>query len=364
MKLREWLMIEAKAGADVANISIFDLIGGGFFADEDATTGKKIAAQLDVLPESIKTIRVHVNSPGGAVFDAIHIANALRRQRTENKRTVEMLIEGMAASAATIITSAGNPIKIAKNAVMMTHMPTGVAIGPPATMRKTAEALERVADGIIATYRWVSPKSADELRELMEATTWMSAEEAVENGFATEIMDGMDVAALLDPEAWMELVRASGELRYPESIRARLEAFIAKPAPTPIPADPTAIIKACKDAALPELAADLLGHPLETVHARLTAERTARTEHDVRATEIRRLCSNATVPQWADRFIAGGMPAAEIKPILADIPALMDRAEIDSRLHPQDDEAPDPGATWAAAFERLERRYSRKGVTR
>lgn len=327
MKAVEWYRIEAKAD-DTAELSIFGPIGGGFFADEDAVTGKRVAAQLDALPTAVKTIRVLVNSPGGAVFDALHIANALRRQSTEKGRTVEVLVEGLAASAATLITSAGDAIKVPKNALLMVHMPSGVALGPASAMRKVADALDRVAGGIVATYRWVSSKSPTELLALMEATTWMTAEEAVANGFATEVIEATPARACLEPD----MLTALGQ--PPEVYRAAVDALVAKPAAPPVAAEAAAIIRACKAAGFPEVAEDLLGQPMDAVTARLAQEQAARAAHEARATEIRALCATARLPELAEGYLAGGMPVAAVKAHLTTITARLDRVEIDTGLTP------------------------------
>ncbi len=370
---REWYRLTAKAGDEVAELSIFDAIGGGWFADEDAVTGKRFAAQLDALPESVKTIRVRVNSPGGAVFDALHIANALRRQSTEKHRTVEMLIEGLAASAATIVTSAGDLIRVPRNALMMIHMPSGLAMGPASAMRKTADALDRITDGIVATYRWVSPKSADELRALMEATTWMSAEEAVEHGFATEIVDPVEATASLTPE----ILAALGEI--PPAYRAALDrlaprAVIATATDTgawsatlnvtnghdsairiathtPPPAAPTDVLAAVAEADLTVgFAHELLqaGLPMDQVRARIA-----------RATEIRALCATAKLPELADAYIRGGMPTDAVRQQLTTITAKLDRVEIDAALEPA---LGDVTASWARAIAKVQ--GTRKGAAR
>jgi ATP-dependent protease ClpP protease subunit len=197
---RPWYEFTAEAGEGTAELHIFGPIGGGFFADEDAITGKAIAQQLDALPDSVTVIRVLVNSGGGSVFDALHIANALRRQREEKGRTVEVDVEALAASAATIITSAGNPIRMPRNAIMMIHNPTAYAEGEAKVMRRLAKALDKVRSTIITTYRWVSDQSAKALGELMDETTWMDAEEALENGLATEITEAVEASATLDAD--------------------------------------------------------------------------------------------------------------------------------------------------------------------
>src|SRR5262249_33992790 len=157
------------------------------------------------------------------------------------------------ASAATIVTSAGDSIKMPRNATMMVHMPSGIVMGPAATMRKLADTLDRVTDSIVATYRWVSPKSAEDLRALMEAETVMTADEALANGFATEVTDAEPVAALFDLSVAAQLEA------LPAAWRARVDALIAKPAALPEKADPGAVARACREAGFPDLTEDLLG---------------------------------------------------------------------------------------------------------
>lgn len=238
LKPKPWYDFKAKAGDGVAELRIYGEIGGGFFFDEDAPSGKRIAEELEALGEDVKTIRVLVNSPGGNLFDGIHIANALRRQREEYGREVDVEIEAVAASAATIVTSAGTTIKMPRNALMMIHNPEGAAYGPRETMLKVAEALERAGRAIVATYRWVSHLKPKKLQELMDATTWMDAAEAKENGLITHIADPVTTKAsfsssaielLSVPEKYRERVTAlfaaqadeeEGELAYPEDATA------------------------------------------------------------------------------------------------------------------------------------------------
>ena len=202
-----WYEFAAQSADDdtTAELRIFGPIGGGFFADPDAPSGKRIAEELEALPESTKTIRVLVNSPGGSAFDGIHIANALRRQREELGRDVVVEIEALAASAATLITSAGDPIRMPKNALMMIHNPSAVGIGDAKLMRDLAGVLDKVRNSIINTYRWVSRLPAKKLGELMDETTWLEAAEALEIGLATEISDSVAASAFIDQAFLAEL---------------------------------------------------------------------------------------------------------------------------------------------------------------
>lgn len=321
MNQREWYRFDAKTGSDVAELSIFGEIGGGFFMDEDAVTGKSFAAQLDRLPESVKTIRVRVNSPGGSVFDALHIANALRRQSQENGRVVEMEIEALAASAATIITSAGDSIKIPKNAVMMVHMPHGVTMGPASSMRKMAEALDRVTAGIVATYRWVSPLSPEAIQALMEDVTWMDSDEALQNGFVTEVMDAVEAKACIPADA----VTMLGEI--PEKFRDRIEIGL-KPKPKPDPDEVPAAAKAA-DAKFVLTACEGLSPKLATVLLDLPeVEVTKRVAH---AKEVGALCATAKLPELAEGYVLAHTPIATVKAHLTVVTAKMDQLEIDTR---------------------------------
>jgi len=199
--MRTWFEIRNAAAPTVAEVRVFGPIGQSW-ADDDAISARSFLEALDKLPASTRTIRVLVNSPGGDIFDALAIANALRGQRTERARVVDVSIEGLAASAATIITSAGSSVAIADNALGMVHNPRGFAMGEAAEMRKMGEALERVRGAIIASYRWVSHLSAEALGRLMDATTWFDADEFVKAGLAHKVVKGVNATACVScPQA-------------------------------------------------------------------------------------------------------------------------------------------------------------------
>src|ERR1051325_2166278 len=200
MKAREWFKFQAAADdASVVDIHIIDFIGDwiddywGF-----GVTAKAFLDQLAKLSNDVKTVRVHINSPGGDVFAASNIANALREQQASKGRTVETIVDGIAASAASIILMAGSTIKVADNGVVMVHNPWTIAVGNAADMRKSADTLDTLRNTIVATYKWHSSLSDDELVALMDAETWMDADEAIAKGFATEKVEGLKAAATID----------------------------------------------------------------------------------------------------------------------------------------------------------------------
>ncbi len=170
--------------ADQATLVLYGPIGEHY---QGGVTAKTVLEELQGLSASVRTIVVHVNSIGGCPFEGHAIATALHHERRANGRTVDVRIDGIAASAATIITCAGDPIRIAETALVMVHMPYALTIGTAAEHRENAVALDKIADAIIVAYRWTSTKAEAELRAMMAATTWLDAREAVAAGFATEV---------------------------------------------------------------------------------------------------------------------------------------------------------------------------------
>lgn len=344
--MREWFRIKAKAeGETVAHIDILDFIGT--WGEEfwgDVVTAKSFVEALAKLPEAVKTIRIAVNSPGGDVFAAITIANALRDQRASKGRRVEMVVEGIAASSASVLLMAGDTIEMADNALLMIHNPWSWAIGTADEMRKSAESLDKVRDTIITTYQWQSSLSAEEIGALMQAESWMDADEAIANGFATSKVEGLRAAASLDP-------RAATKLKVPEKYVDRVQAMLrvddpAPPAPAvedkaPLPApavvDAAEVVRLAADAGLDlGFAQALIGEGLtaSAVEARITSEKEGRVRADARATEIRALCAKAKQDDLAGEYVAGGMGVEQVRSQLTKITAKLDRVEIDGGLAP------------------------------
>jgi ATP-dependent protease ClpP protease subunit len=189
--MRHWYKFSATTKVDEREICIYDEIGQSFYNDR-AVTASAFIQELQALPESVRTLRVRVASPGGNPFDAVAIANSLRDQRMRHRRAVHVVIESLAASAASIISCAGSPIRIHDNALMMIHNPFGLGFGTADELRATAAALDRITDAILSTYRWVSTKTEAQLKAMMKSVTWMDANEAKEAGFVTEIIAAGD----------------------------------------------------------------------------------------------------------------------------------------------------------------------------
>lgn len=129
-------------------------------------------------------LEVHLNSPGGEVFDGIAIYNALLA-----RKDVTVVIDGLAASIASVIAMAGNPVLIARNAQMMVHDGFGMAIGNAQDLRDLAELLDRTSNNIANIYSDHTGHPQDYWRQIMKAETWYDSAEAIEAGLADRLVD-------------------------------------------------------------------------------------------------------------------------------------------------------------------------------
>ena len=159
----------------------------------------------DVTPQLFKDelnagsgdITVWINSPGGDCVAAAQIYNMLM----DYKGNVTVKIDGIAASAASVIAMAGTKVLMSPVSMMMIHNPMTVAFGDSAEMQKAIEMLASVKDSIINAYEIKTGLSRTKLSHLMDAETWMDANKAMELGFADEIMQRVGSAEDMEPPA-------------------------------------------------------------------------------------------------------------------------------------------------------------------
>lgn len=158
-------------------------------------TAKEFSDQLKALGE-VKEIAVRINSFGGDVFDGVAIYSRL----IDSGANIIVYIDGIAASAASVIAMAGHEIHIAEAGFVMIHDAWVMTMGNAAELRKKADKLEAVSEQIAGIYQRRSGKDLAEIRALMEAETEFNATQAVEFGFATEIFEAERLAAKYDPD--------------------------------------------------------------------------------------------------------------------------------------------------------------------
>lgn len=146
-------------------------------------SAKEFAQALDDLPSNIDEIRLHINSPGGDVFDGIAIVNALRAHRAR----VVAVVDGLAASAASFIAASADETIMAPNSELMIHDAWGLCVGNAAEMKQMAEMLDHISDNIASIYAAKAGTEPAAWRDAMAAETWYSAEEAVAAGLADSV---------------------------------------------------------------------------------------------------------------------------------------------------------------------------------
>lgn len=136
-----------------------------------------------------KDIQLRVNSPGGDVFEGVAIYNTIKNA-TSNGRRVTVVIDGLAASAASYMGLAASKVIMNPGSSMMIHDPFALCVGNSSDLRKTADALDKTRSSITELYVLKTGRSPDEVTRAMEAETWFTAKEAVEWGLADEYGDG------------------------------------------------------------------------------------------------------------------------------------------------------------------------------
>ena len=171
----DWFRITDHMDGQPARVDIFDEIG--FWG----VTAGDFNAQLNAI--AADRIEVHVNSPGGDVFDGIAILNLLRA----HPAPVDVVVDGLAASAASFIAMAGDTVTMMPNSQLMIHDASGLCIGNQQDMADMAKLLDLMSDNIASIYAARTGVSADQWRNAMRAETWYSADEAVEAGLADNV---------------------------------------------------------------------------------------------------------------------------------------------------------------------------------
>ncbi|AUS03903.1 Clp protease [Paenibacillus phage Likha] len=165
--------------------------------DEVDTSATSFKEDLDRLGD-VSNLNLYINSPGGSVFEGIAIHNMLKR----HKAKVNVYVDALAASIASVIAMAGDTIYMPKNSMLMIHHPWTFAWGNASEMRKIAEDLDRIGNSSKQTYlQKAGDKLTDEkLQEMLDAETWLSADEAFAYGLCDVVQDANQIAASINDE--------------------------------------------------------------------------------------------------------------------------------------------------------------------
>ena len=330
--MNSWYTIRARdSGAEEL---IYDEIGAY------GISARGFLAELGALPEGT-AIDLRLNSPGGSVFDAVAIHNALSR----HAGTVTVWIDGIAASAASYIAMAGDGIVMPENAFLMIHDPSGLVMGNAADMRDMAGTLDKIAASMMRGYAARSGKPEDEIAAFMAAETWFDAAEALDAGLATRMAEPVRIAASFDigrfrnaPPDLVEAVKAAEPIGAPTA--ADIVGDANDVAPTTDPAPSPEMDESDSTVADANTAPDATAIRAEAIaHARAVVD----------------LCRLAGQPQMAGRFLEEEASLDAVRASLLDARAAAE-PEITPH-HPQ----PGPNPTTRPWGDVIARTFKLKG---
>jgi ATP-dependent Clp protease, protease subunit len=187
--------LQANNEAGELELMLYGDIGDDWFGISPSAVAEQLRAAGD-----ITSITVRINSRGGDVFDGATIYNLLASQGVP----VNVVIDGLAASAASYIAMVGENVTMGEGAMIMIHNPYCFALGNATELRKTADMLDKVRDSMLSGYMKRYSGTEDELKAALDAETWMTAADAKKAGLCDEIAgadaneDPKDLVAAFD----------------------------------------------------------------------------------------------------------------------------------------------------------------------
>ena len=296
--------IPAASAEAPAVLSIYDEIG--FWGVQ----AKDFISELSGI--TAKVVNVEINSPGGDVFAGLAIYNALKSSGKE----IVVKVMGVAASAASLIAMAGDKIIMPKNTFMMVHNPWSFAMGNADELRDTADTLDKIGASLQATYVSRTGQSEDKIKELLSKDTWLTADESLELGFATEVVDDIKAMAVFDMD----------RAELPEAVRAVFKAAVVPPEDEPAD-DTTEADEKPADPMAEQIEARAKAAGLEAYAAVFALGATTLAEADTRiaaAREIVALCKVAGRPDDATPAIKANKSIADVRASLIAAKAAAD----------------------------------------
>lgn len=293
-----------------ARVEIYDVLGPSWAGMIDVRTVSQALRDAGDVSE----IELRVNSPGGSAFEGLAIANLLR----DHPAKVTAVVDGVAASAASVLVMGADTIRMPKNALMMIHDPATIAWGMVDDLQKAIQMLQKTKDAAVETYVRKSKKAPQQIAQWMKDETWFTGAEAVAAGLADETDADLSLPPTPAPQNFGDI----GFRRAPAQFLS-LVAMTATPTPegslsmtTPTPAPAPAASAPANHAPAPQNAASTAppnpapANPAPTNAAPVPAVDLA-TERDAaaaaeqtRATTILSLCETAGHPELASKFLA------------------------------------------------------------
>lgn len=208
-----WEMKMSADGDKSADIFIYGEVTKYAWEEYGEVSSTTFKQELDELGD-VEVINLHINSPGGSVFEGITIFNMLKM----NKAKVHVYIDALAASIASVIAMCGDVIYMHKNSMMMVHHAWTYAAGNAKQLRKAAEDLEKISKSSCLTYldRAGNKLTEEKLQELLDAETWLSADEAFSFGLCDQVIEANQAAACISNELFKQYKNVPNQLSEPQ----------------------------------------------------------------------------------------------------------------------------------------------------
>ncbi|RON88145.1 Clp protease ClpP [Pseudomonas koreensis] len=349
VKDKTWYAVHASGEATerVIEVFVYGEIGAW------GITANQFVQDLRAMDDGVSPVVAAFNSIGGDLFDGLAMHNALSRlgERCTGR------IDALAASAASVAVCGAHRVVIAANAMLMIHNPYTYTGGSAEDFRRVADVLDQTLEAIIAAYKAKAPDIDDaELRRMVDAETWLTANEAVALGLADEVGDGVKVKACLGQGAVLQRFQNA-----PADLLAQLDEA-PEPDPDLDPVEPPLVppvvdstklallvTQRCTAAGISNLVEPLLkSTQLESEEVVLAGLARAKAVND--------LCVAARLPEFSAEYVAAGLDEAAVRARLFDKIVTSGKGfEIDNSLPLADDLAPkvlakqpDPNSIWAA----------------
>lgn len=338
--MRAWYSM--KAEGKTGEITIYDVIGASFW-NEDAVSAKQFDKDLKALGEVDKIV-LRINSPGGDVFDGIAIHNMLKN----HKAKVEGRVDGIAASAASLVLMAADEIVMPSNAFLLIHGASGMAWGQASEMRKLADDLDRINTSATAVYATRSGQKAQKITDIMTEDRLMAADEAKELGLCDTLEKPVKLAAHFTTE------------HLPKSMLDKLKEIKMETTAAPAP-PPGATVEGeggRPDGGSPPPS----GETTNVVELKKEARAAGAAEHATYVNEVIDLCALAGKPMMAAKFIKDKAKTADVRAKLQEARAEDDEADgINPHRQAQHTtQQQTTAATWDKVLERMTGRFGPK----
>jgi len=326
---KHWYNLAATGEADqrVIEVYVYGEIGGW------GITANQFVRDLAALDDGTSQVSARFNSIGGDLFDGLAIHNALARL---GDRCIGH-VDALAASAASVAVCGAHKVVIAANAMLMIHNPWTFASGDAEDLRKVATALDQATEVIIAAYKSKAPDIDEaELRRMVNAETWLTANEAVALGLADEVGEGVKVKACIGQGGALQRFQNT-----PKALLDQLNEQPEPPASNDPPAEPVVLDSAklavmitqhCNKAGISNLVEPLIAS------TKLESEAVVQAAL-ARATAVRDLCVAARLPELTAEYVTAGLEAEAVRARLFDKLVKGGGFEIDNSL-PLADDAP------------------------